>query len=96
LQKALPIQQDIESQKKLGLLIMDCFNTLNMYGKQPEQIESYNRIFQAMLGEYKFMVIKDAFFKYMKTNTTLPTPADIIKLIRIHKDERETYHVEFK
>ena len=72
---------------------MDCYNTLNLYGKQPEQLESYGRVFQMVLAEYKFSSIKEAFVRYLKNGTTLPTPADIIKLISIHKDERENLHL---
>lgn len=81
LYEGLPLQADIEGQKKLTLLLVDCFASLNTFGKTPEQFEGIIRIFQLILGKYSYKIIHQAFIKYLENNSEMPTPANIIKII---------------
>lgn len=55
---------------------------MNVYGKEPEQLENIDKIFQMVLGDYKIEAIEKAFINYLKEKSEMPTPADIIKIIR--------------
>lgn len=54
---------------------------LNVYGKTPEQLGNVTKLFFAVLANYPAETIKAAFLTYLKTNSTMPTPADIENII---------------
>lgn len=81
----LPLQQDGDGQRKLTLLLADCFGCLKTYGKEPAQLEAMNRLFQMMLGKYPFEKVRAGFMKYMERNSEMPAPADIINIIDPYK-----------
>ena len=62
-------------------MIMQCFQTLKTYGKEPEQIESIIPMFNMVLGDFTFQQIESAFAFYLKHNTEMPAPADIANII---------------
>ena len=58
-----------------------CFEALKTYGKEPEQMVAVANMFQMVLSDYPISKIKSAFKTYLKTNSELPAPADIVHLI---------------
>jgi len=58
-----------------------CFDSLNIYGKEPEQLENMILMFIHALDEYHLPEIQKAFIDWVKTNAEMPTPAGIIQVI---------------
>lgn len=54
---------------------------LNTYGKDPEYLETAMIVFNRVLQDYSMTQIDAAFTKWMKTSSTMPTPADIVGII---------------
>ena len=75
------IKGNLDHERKLTSLLLMCFNTLNTYGKEPEQLEDANRVFIDILSEYSITDVRAAFKSYVTRNKAMPTPADIIELI---------------
>ena len=80
--QTLPICQSGEGQEQLTNMIGQCYQALNMYGKEPEQMAATIRIFHLVLADYPIDRITAAFGKWLETNSTFPAPADIVSLIR--------------
>lgn len=83
------ISDSEEDSIKLTRLVTTCYEALNVYGKTPEQLEAIIALFQMDLEDYEYSVVRQAFKIYRKTNSTMPTPADIIKIIEPPKQERK-------
>lgn len=79
--KPLALSDDAEGRKKLSNLLLICFDTLDNYGKEPEQLVNISQAFQMFLWDYTYDSIEKAFRVYMRSETVMPKPADIIKLI---------------
>lgn len=62
-------------------MLTDCFDTMKLYGKEPEQLGALCRVFKRVLGEYPWYLIECGFEDYLKRNDEMPTPADIVNLI---------------
>lgn len=75
------LREDRDGKKHLAVLIAQCFDTLRLYGKEPEQLESVNSIFQIVLADYPLEKISNAFAAYLKRNNEFPAPADIVQII---------------
>ena len=76
------LAQDPSGQKNLTILLATCFDALKVYGKEPEQLESLNSVFQMCLSEFTFAEVREAFKVYLMSNAEMPAPADIVKIIR--------------
>lgn len=72
-------QQD---RVQLRELILQCFDTMKVYGKEPEQLKSAAHLFELVLAQYPMEKIQSAFVAYLSANSEMPTPADIVKLIK--------------
>lgn len=70
-----------EDRKQLTNLLFQCFDALKVYGKEPEQLENVNAMFQMVLAGYPYEKIRQAFTFYLKFNSDLPAPADIAMII---------------
>lgn len=57
------------------------FDTLDTYGKDPEQLKNAKKVFQFVLADYQYSEIEEAFKVYLKNNKTMPKPADIANII---------------
>jgi len=68
-------------QAKLCELLAQCYDSLNTYGKTPEQLENHTAVFLMILGDYSFEKIKAALVQHMKQSSSIPTPADIENII---------------
>ncbi len=76
------LNEDSGGKKKLGDILGFCFDTLKLYGKEPEQIASVNKMFQFILADYPIDKIVSAFKFYFAHNSEMPTPADIAGIIK--------------
>ena len=63
-------------------MVAQCFNGLNVYGKQPEQLVDLVRLFNFVLADYSATEIIPAFRLFLSRNSRMPTPADIAAIIR--------------
>lgn len=52
-------------------------------------------LMQMMLGRFDYETVKTAFAKYLASNSTMPTPADIIKIIEPPVEPRKFCKVTF-
>ena len=75
------LRNDSEGRNKLSKLILISFDVLDTFGKEAEQLENINLAFQMFLEEYSYGEIEKAFKKYMRGNSVIPKPSDIISLI---------------
>ena len=71
----------MEAQKRLTSLLLVCFDALNVYGKEPEQLGNITKLFQLVLGRFSIADVENAFAVYLQKNSVMPTPADIVKII---------------
>lgn len=62
-------------------MLMQAFQALKTYGKEPEQLESIIAMFNLVLADYPFEKIQGAFATYLKTNNEMPAPSDIANII---------------
>lgn len=63
-------------------MLLACFSVQKLYGKQPENIEIINQVFQNVLGRFQATKVIKAFEKWMERSQEFPTPADIVNLIK--------------
>ena len=78
---SLTLSQDKQGQSQLSKLLLQCYDALRVYGKEPEQLENLNMVFQMVLERFTFVEIYNAFKTYLERHTDMPTPADIVSLI---------------
>lgn len=81
-QSLVSLQNDDTGKVKLLDILGFCFSTLKTYGKEPEQLASANRMFQFVLADYPIDKISEAFKYYFSTNAEMPTPSDIVGIIK--------------
>jgi len=77
----LAISESVEAQKLLGILIVNSFKALNLYGKKSDSMKATAQTFQRILSNHCIADIAQAFDIWMKRQTQFPTPADIYGLI---------------
>jgi hypothetical protein len=65
----------------LAKYIVQCFNTLDTFGRTPDQLADACFMFVNRLEKYPFDIVCEAFGRYMDRNSKMPTPADIINII---------------
>lgn len=80
-QLPMPISQDSQGAAEMGLMLAQSFDTLKLYGKQPEQLESAIAMFRLVLADYPIGKIRTAFAVYFKRHSEFPAPADIVQII---------------
>lgn len=76
-----PISRDLKGRESLALILHQCFQGLNVFGKTPEEMEAIIGLHQMVLADYGIEQIRPAFVKWLQTSSTFPTPADIVSLI---------------
>lgn len=77
----LALIHDAKGRQELSSFVAQCFEALKTYGKEPEQMVAVANMFQMVLADYPIDKIKAAFKTYLKTNSDMPAPADIVRLI---------------
>jgi len=70
-----------QSQSRLTSLLLICFDTLDTFGKEPEQLANLAESFRFILGRFTIEQVESAFRAYMESSTSMPKPADIVKII---------------
>lgn len=75
------LHQDPAAREKLTNMLLVCYDGLKTYGKEPEQLNNLNKLFQLVLADYTIDQIEAAMRYYMKHNTEMPAPADIATII---------------
>lgn len=58
-----------------------CFDGLDTFGKTPDQLKNAIKLFLMTLADYPAILIRRAFEKWVRTETKMPAPADIIGLM---------------
>ena len=62
-------------------MLQQCFQTLRLYGKEPEALESVVAMFRLVLADYPVEKIIAGFVAWLKRSNEMPTPADIANVI---------------
>jgi hypothetical protein len=70
-----------EEKKELLKFVRVCFETLDTYGKTPQQLGTASEVFVRMLSKYDMELVREGFYSYMERNSRMPTPSDIINII---------------
>lgn len=78
---AVILRDDLKGQKALAVMLHQCFQTLRIYGKEPEVLESVVAMFRLVLADYSTERIIDGFGVWLKRSNEMPTPADIANII---------------
>lgn len=63
-------------------MLMGCFATQKLFGRDPGNAEAITRMFHALLGKYPAKHCLRAFELWLERSPEFPTPADIIGIIR--------------
>ena len=79
--KAVTLLQDSKGKLELETMLFQCFQSLKLYGKEPEAFEGTVAMFQMILADYPIQKIREAFKFYLKTHNEMPAPADIANII---------------
>lgn len=67
---------------QIAHMIRQCFSILDTYGKTKEDLEFLMEAMILDLKGYSTLRIEEAFTAWRRENTKIPTPADIIKLVK--------------
>lgn len=79
---SLTLRQTHEGNGKLAAMLFEQFELLNVWGKSPDSLKTIARAFAEHLADYPLDKIMAAFKVHSSRNSTFPTPADILGLIR--------------
>jgi hypothetical protein len=63
-------------------MLYQCFQGLKVWGKDPDSLEGAVALFQVTLADFPMDKIRTAFTLHLARSSEMPTPADIIGLIR--------------
>ena len=74
-----PRPQSQEWRDQVRALVYQSFNVFNIYGREPESLESILLGFTIALEDIPLDYITRAFKDWLKTNTDMPLPANIRK-----------------
>lgn len=76
------VTQTKEEARQLTNFISQCFDALETYGKEPEQLKNMNAAFQLVLAPYTTEQVKSAFLFYLSNYKKIPVPSDIVSIIK--------------
>lgn len=79
--QAVTLRQDQAGRKEVATIIYQCFQSLKLYGKEPEALEATVAMFQMVLADYPIERVRQGFAFYLRHNSEMPTPADIANII---------------
>jgi hypothetical protein len=77
----LLLMHDERGKAELSILLLQCYDALKVYGKEPEQLKSANAMFQLVLADYPMDKIREAILFYIRHNSGMPDPGDIAQII---------------
>ena len=84
-QLTMPCTKSLENSKQIVHMIHQCFAIQNTYSKTPKQLEILMKVMVEDLSPHPIEEINKAFLKWRRTESVVPTPADIIKIILADK-----------
>lgn len=73
---------DPGTAKSLSVLVVRSYNTFNVYGKPGSAVGDIYRSFETTLAPFPEDKIIRAFDEWMAEKSVMPTPADIVKIVR--------------
>lgn len=79
--KTPALLHDQAGRETLTVMLSQSFRALKLYGREPEDFDAINAMFQLVLSGYSIDKIKQAFAVYLKRHNELPAPADIVQII---------------
>lgn len=79
--KELCLKDCPQAKKQLAVALSMFYDTLKIYGKTPQQMESVTRLFKMALADYTYKQIQGALVYYAKNYSEMPAPADIVRII---------------
>lgn len=87
---------DSEKARQITKLVQQCWNTLELYGRDASQFKETNQLFLVVLAGYPIHRIRAAFFEYIQNNERMPKPASIKKILSLQKiNGPEDYSAEY-
>ena len=82
----ITVGSDPKSREDVREFILVCFDALDTYGKTPDQLGNAVKLFILTLADYPVPLVRNAFIRWAQERSKMPSPADIISLI---KDDNE-------
>lgn len=70
-----------EEEAQISVTIRQCFDLFNTYGKDPSALKSMLPVFEEVLAAHPTDKIMGAFKEWLRTQSAMPTPADILKIL---------------
>lgn len=67
-------------EERISEMVLLCWDSLNTYGKEPEQLASANALFQDMFKGKDVEDVTLAFRRWLKEKKDFPAPSDIYKI----------------
>ena len=80
--RAMKISESEEAQNQLTSLHSQLFFCQKTYGEKLDNLEGKDAMWQRLLADQTYHDIQKACVEYCKTNEDMPTPANVIKLIK--------------
>ena len=80
-QAQMVLRDDDAGKRKLAAMLHKCFDTLKLYGREPESLDAVQSMFAFVLGCYPIALIEKGFCEYIGRNDEMPTPANIRNII---------------
>lgn len=69
-------------EQAISVNLVHCYEALNTYGQDPENIKSKQIVFGKVLSGYSAEAIDSAFERYFETGKGIPEPSDILKILK--------------
>ena len=83
---------ELAKVSQITTTVRQCFDILNTYGKSPDQLKSLMRAMVEDLSGYSVEKIDAGFLEWRRTSEKIPTPADILKIVRRNSEgDRKKY-----
>src|SRR3990167_9442020 len=79
--QVVTLRTDTQAKQKLAAMLSQCFQSLKLYGKEPEAFEGTVAMFNLVLADYPIARSEQALVFYLKHNPEMPPPADIANII---------------
>jgi hypothetical protein len=76
----------LEWNNAVAEYVQQCYDILKRYGDDGSTLPTKIKAFQKILAGYELEKIDAAFWKYLKTKSDFPSPADIVKILENKKE----------
>lgn len=76
------LSESLDGKVQIAEMVTQCFNGLNTYGKDAGQVGDAVKLFLFVLADYQPDEIFRAFRIFLEKNSRMPTPADIVSIIK--------------